>query len=427
MAAAVCVSLVVAVLHDDQPPTKLTAPTPEPRIQDGSAPDVTESAGPDASTQVARPAGEPPDDAVTWSRAIGPGENLDILLAEAGLDAPMRAEVSRVVGSEYDLRRLQPGYRLSLKIARNGTPRSAVLEVENGLRVHAAFGPNPSARTIPPELTTVVRAGEAEITTNIYAALEDAGIPTRFATDLELILDGTLHLRREVTGGERLRIVWRENLLDDRLIGEPTIDFAEVDLGHEVYEVLWPDDDSRRSLIYKDDRLLRAFHQPVRGARLSSAYGRREHPVHGGVRMHNGVDFAAEFGSPVHATAPGNIVFFGRRSGYGLMVEIEHPQNVRTIYAHLSATSEALEVGQGIAMGDVIGSVGSTGTSTAPHLHYELVVEGTPVPPLTDERLLLPEGGSPGSAAIRVLLDEARGKLADGLAWDGQGISQPEG
>lgn len=383
----VAASVTIAMRVDNRsgPPT-VTSP-PEASVQVSAASDNFVNGGPDTHAPSDPMDEQPSDDGRVWSRVIGPGESLDILLAEAGLAALERAEISRAIGAEYDLRRLQPGYRLSLQVNPDGAPRTAVLEVEDGLRVHAAFGANPSVRTLPPELETVVRAGEAEISSSIYAALDEAGMPTRFATDLELILDGTLDLRRAVTGGERLRIVWRENRLGDRVIGEPIIDFAQLHLGDARYEVLWPDDQSSDNWIYKDGSLERVFRQPVPGARLSSSFGLRDHPVHGGVRMHSGVDFAAELGSPVYATQPGTVTFKGRRSGYGLMVEIEHSQGVRTIFAHLSAASEAIEVGQGIAAGEEIGSVGSTGTSTAPHLHYEILVDGEPVPPLTDDRL----------------------------------------
>ncbi|WP_412509842.1 M23 family metallopeptidase [Roseovarius sp. SYSU LYC5161] len=93
------------------------------------------------------------------------------------------------------------------------------------------------------------------------------------------------------------------------------------------------------------------------------------------------------------------------------MVEIEHPQNARTIYAHLSATSETIEVGQRIAAGDDLGSVGSTGTSTAPHLHYEIIVDGQPVPPLAYEWLVKMSTERPDIHSARMLLDRAKNEL----------------
>jgi murein DD-endopeptidase MepM/ murein hydrolase activator NlpD len=427
LTAAVCLAFFVTLREAGKSSPQIAAPTANLRVPVGPEAGFAGRRAPDAPASSDPGAGAPPDDLDIWSRAIGPGESLDILLAEAGLDAPMRAEVSRAIGTEYDLRRLRPGYRLSLKIATDGAPRSAVLEVEDGVRIQAVFGATPSVRTIPPELVTEIRAGEAEIATSIYAALDDAGIPTRFATDLELIFDGTLDLRREVTGGEHLRIVWRENRLGDRVIGDPTIDFAEIDLGEVRYEVVWPDDDSHRSFIYKDGSPIQDFHQPIPGARLSSAFGLREHPVHGGVRMHSGVDFAAELGAAVNATQSGTIAFIGRRSGYGLMVEIEHAEDVRTIYAHLSATSESIEVGQRVDAGDEIGGVGSTGTSTAPHLHYEIIVDGKPVPPLTDKRLVRVSAEQPDIRSARMVLDRAQDELVRVLGTRESGRPLEEG
>jgi len=293
----------------------------------------------------------------------------------------------------------------------DGTLEHATLEVENGVRIQAIFGAKPSVRAIPPELETVRLAGEATIGSSIYAALDAAGIPTRFATDLELVLAGSVNFRTVLSGGEHLRLLWRENRLDDRVIGEPTIDFAEIDLGGERYEILWPEDDAVRTKIYKDGNLLLSFDQPIKGARLSSPFGMRTHPVHGNSRMHRGLDFAADIGTPVLATQAGRIAFMGRRVGYGLMVEIDHADDLRTLYAHLSGVNEALDVGQRVAKGEEIGLVGSTGTSTAPHLHYEVLVNDRPVPPMTDERLPALSGSATAQVADPDVIVSARDAL----------------
>lgn len=351
-----------------------------------------------------------------WSRAVGPGESLDLLLAEAGLDVATRTEVSEALGSEFDLRRLQPGHRLALELTPDGLPQNATLEVDDGVNIQAVFGAEPSVRVLPPALETVAQAAETAIGSSIYAALEEAGIPTRFATDLALVFAGTLDLRRALVGGEHLRVSWREARLEDRVIGEPMIDFAELDLGADRYEVVWPQDDDKTTRLFKDGHLILAFDQPIRGARLSSAFGLRKHPIHGNVRMHSGVDYAAATGASVHATQSGRIAFMGRRSGYGLMVEIAHAQDIQTVYAHLSAVNDTLEVGQQIAAGQDIGRVGSTGTSTAPHLHYEVIVEGQAVPPLTDTRLSRIADQPPDPRNASAAIEEARDHLSRLLA-----------
>lgn len=124
----------------------------------------------------------------------------------------------------------------------------------------------------------------------------------------------------------------------------------------------------------------------AQGARVSSVYGRRRHPVYGDIRMHSGVDFAAALGTPVYATGPGRIRFIGRRGGYGRMVEISHGSSTMTRYAHLKAIPEGVREGQQVAAGDRIGSIGSSRTATGPNLHYEVRVDGRTTDPLAEDQ-----------------------------------------
>lgn len=118
---------------------------------------------------------------------------------------------------------------------------------------------------------------------------------------------------------------------------------------------------------------------PLPGAVMTSNFGSRSDPFLGSAAFHAGVDFRSPTGTDVHATAPGRIVTAGRNGGYGNMVEIDHGKGLTTRYAHLSKI--AVEVGQTVARGTVVGEVGSTGRSTGPHLHYETRVNGTAVNP----------------------------------------------
>uniref|UniRef100_UPI002621C277 M23 family metallopeptidase n=1 Tax=uncultured Jannaschia sp. TaxID=293347 RepID=UPI002621C277 len=171
-----------------------------------------------------------------------------------------------------------------------------------------------------------------------------------------------------------------------------------------------------RATIYLDGEVQRVFAQPVDGARLSSVFGRRVHPVFGNMRMHTGVDFAAAQGTPVQATAPGRIAFIGRRGGYGRVVEIAHGADTMTRYAHLSAVSDGLAEGQRVAAGDTIGRVGATGTATGPNLHYEVLVDGRPTDPLSDERLAEATARKAQDGQALEQLVEARTRLEDALA-----------
>lgn len=351
-----------------------------------------------------------------WSRDIAAGETLDTVLADAGLAPADRAEVALALGAEYDLRRLRPGHGLTVMLAQDGSPQSVVLDVEDGIRIEAVFGTQVSTQVVRPQPDLVTRAKETRIESSVFAALENADIPARFAVDLAQILGGTVDLRRDLSGGETLRLLWREARVGDEIIDQPALAFASLELGDALFEVVWPEDGSGRATIYRDGAIMRVSSQPVEGARLSSVFGRRTHPVYGNMRMHTGVDFAAARGTPVYATGPGRISFVGRRGGYGRVVEIAHGSDTMTLYAHLSAVPNGLSEGKRVAAGDIIGNVGATGTTTGPNLHYEVRVDGQPTDPLSDNRLAdaAERGVDDGSARIR--LSDARALLEEHLA-----------
>jgi murein DD-endopeptidase MepM/ murein hydrolase activator NlpD len=114
-------------------------------------------------------------------------------------------------------------------------------------------------------------------------------------------------------------------------------------------------------------------------ARVSSEFGPRTHPVSGERHEHSGIDFAAPAGSPVRAAAAGTVAFAGERGGYGNLVIIRHPDGAETYYAHQRDLS--VRTGQPVSAGQLVGTVGSTGRSTGPHLHFELRRDGRPVDP----------------------------------------------
>src|SRR5690606_35713632 len=120
---------------------------------------------------------------------------------------------------------------------------------------------------------------------------------------------------------------------------------------------------------------------PIDGARISSNFGMRRHPIKGYTRMHQGTDFAAPTGTPIYAAGDGVVEKAGRNGGYGNYIKIRDGNGYGTAYAHLSRFAKGLKAGSRVTQGDVIGYVGSTGASTGPHLHYEVHVNGKQVNP----------------------------------------------
>ena len=121
---------------------------------------------------------------------------------------------------------------------------------------------------------------------------------------------------------------------------------------------------------------------PVQGARLSSMFGVRKHPILGYSRMHRGVDFAAKRGTPIMAAGDGRVVFAGRNGAFGRFIEIKHLNNFRTRYAHLYKFAKGVKKGKVLKQGDIIGYVGTSGRSTGPHLHYEVKHKNRTINPI---------------------------------------------
>ncbi|WP_296762073.1 DUF5930 domain-containing protein, partial [Sediminimonas sp.] len=155
-------------------------------------------------------------------------------------------------------------------------------------------------------------------------------------------------------------------------------------------DALSPDEIRANRILQKMDKLnlyriaaeKAPFANPMRTSyRFTSPFGPRRHPVTGGVRMHEGVDFAAPMGAPILATADGVITYAGWKTGYGRVVEIKHAFGIETLFAHMSKIR--VKRGQKVSRGDRIGDIGSSGRSTGPHTHYEVRVNGKPVNPMT--------------------------------------------
>ena len=121
---------------------------------------------------------------------------------------------------------------------------------------------------------------------------------------------------------------------------------------------------------------------PVQGARLTSKFGVRKHPILGYSKMHRGVDFAAKRGTPIMAAGDGRISFAGRNGTFGRFIEIKHLNNFKTRYAHLYKFAKGIKKGRIVKQGDVIGYVGNSGRSTGPHLHYEVQHKNRTINPM---------------------------------------------
>ena len=141
---------------------------------------------------------------------------------------------------------------------------------------------------------------------------------------------------------------------------------------------------------------------PINGARLSSGYGMRKHPILGYNKKHQGVDFAAPKGTPIMAAGTGHIEFVGNNGGAGKYIRIKHMNGYKTAYAHLSKYASGISKNVKVKQGQTIGYVGSTGLSTGPHLHYEVWFNGKRINPMT---MKLPSGKKLENNDLKIFLN----------------------
>ena len=250
-----------------------------------------------------------------------------------------------------------------------------------------------SAAKIQKTLTQDPARAEGVIRTSLYVAGRQAGIPRRVLAELIRAYSWDVDFQRDIRAGDRCEVMY-ERFFDGqgRLVYSGPILFAALTLSgkrHPTYLHATKDGDGD----YFDDKGQSArkalMRTPIDGARLSSGFGRRRHPILGYTKLHRGVDFAAPQGTPIYAAGNGLVVRSGRNGAYGKYVRIRHNSRYSSAYAHMRAINRSARRGKRVKQGQIIGYVGSTGRSTGPHLHYEILAGGVRTNPM---KIKMPSG-----------------------------------
>lgn len=221
-----------------------------------------------------------------------------------------------------------------------------------------------------------------------------AGLSGSLIRQLAQVFQKDMDFKRGVKAGDSFGVIFEDFRYQGSTIYTDKVLAAEYHTGKKVYQrIRFQLADGTVGYFDPsgDAEVKRAAfdRKPVDGI-MSSGFGMRRHPVFGLRRSHTGVDFAAPHGTPIRATADGAIKFIGRQGGYGNVVELAHGNGITTLYGHMSAFKDGLANGMKVKRGEVIGYVGSTGTSTGNHVHYEFSINDVPQNPLTVE---LPKTG----------------------------------
>jgi murein DD-endopeptidase MepM/ murein hydrolase activator NlpD len=231
------------------------------------------------------------------------------------------------------------------------------------------------------------RAG-ATIDSSLYLAGMQAGIPADIVVEMIRMFSYKVDFQRDLQPGDSFEVYYDYYYTPD---GKPAktgnISYARMHLnGKDVVLYRYaPTDDQTAEYFDTKGQSAKGMlmKTPVDGARISSGFGSRLHPILGYTRMHKGVDFAVPTGTPVMAAGAGTISFMGWANGYGNFVIINHSNNYATAYGHLSRFAPGMKRGAHVSQGEVFAYSGMTGLATGPHLHYEIRINGTQVNPLT--------------------------------------------
>jgi murein DD-endopeptidase MepM/ murein hydrolase activator NlpD len=324
-----------------------------------------------------------PDTPRAWSREIVAGDTLDALLAEADISANQRYATTSAIAAEFNLARLRPGNEVKVTRDADGNLTNVDIWIDRHNSIKTTIGKDIDVNIVKPDASRYPFAKEITVKGSIFTSLHKEGVPTQFASEIASTLSGHVNFRRDLQVGDTLEVLWSEKRTDegDR-IGGSDISYARLNTRSRTYDVVWEEGDSR--LVFQNGDVIRTFSSPIPGARTSSKFGMRRHPVLGGRRMHEGNDFAAASGTPVLASTAGEVSYVGRRGAYGRVVEIKHSSSVKTRYAHLSKYD--VKRGQSVEAGDRIGTVGSSGRVNGPHLHYEFLLNESAVDPMASGR-----------------------------------------
>jgi len=209
--------------------------------------------------------------------------------------------------------------------------------------------------------------------------LAAAGLPAPLAEELVRLLAHAVDFQRDLHPGEGFAVLFERFRDEDGApLGEGAILHAGFTLGRGSLAFWRQATEAGADWFDDGGRSLRRLYlrTPLDSTGVTSAFGLRDHPVLGFTRMHQGVDFAAPIGTPVHAAADGEVAEIGFAGGYGRRIILRHPDGAETLYGHLSAFGLGLKPGDRVRQGSVIGLVGASGVVTGPHLHYELTVAG---------------------------------------------------
>lgn len=359
--------------------------------------------------------------------SLGSGETITGLLQRGGLTED-EARGALDAATSLDPRRLRAGMRITLGARGDSAPTSITLHLADDRRLHLTrtdSGWVGREEVIPWSTDTMVVDGR--IASNLYDAF-DRGAPqlpraARFelAWSVADVFEYRLDMSRDLQPGDAFVVLVerQQNPTGIVRIGNVLgVDYTTG--GTRLRVVRLPESPGRGRFFDETGRSMQAMflRAPLEFRRISSVFGMRKHPILGILRRHKGTDYAASSGTPVRSIGDGVVVTAGRMSGFGNVIDVRHANGFVSRYGHLRGFAAGIRRGARVGIGQTIGYVGMTGLATAPHLHFEVLVNGQQQNPRT---ALASKDGAPLAAGERPAFEAAKAVVLARLDQHGAG------
>ena len=315
------------------------------------------------------------------------------ILDKFNFDNKKKFAIINAINALYDLRQLKVNQKIIFLIDKNENVEKIIIEINFNTNLEADL--KSDIKIVKKELETFseINSQEYVISNSLYADGINNNIPNQILVKLIQLFSFDLDFQRDIQKNTKVSISYEKIFVKNKpeyALGD--IEYAKIIIKNNTLEYFkFLTDDGFIDYFNRQGKNVKKsiLKTPIDGARISSSFGMRKHPISGFNKMHKGVDFAAPIGTPVYAGGNGVIEMVGVNGGYGKYIRIRHNNEYKTAYAHLNSYRKGISKGVRVNQGEVIGYVGSTGRSTGPHLHYEIIYQNKKVNPL---KLKLPSG-----------------------------------
>jgi murein DD-endopeptidase MepM/ murein hydrolase activator NlpD len=367
-----------------------------------------------------------PGKALAKKLTIGKGDTLmGILVNKGAVPKEDAYKAVLALNKVYDPRDLTPGREITVffhrdpSIADRGFSGLRIeKDIVNAVTVKRDGNGDYKVNEVEKDVHRSLRAFRGTISSSLYEDAKAQGVPDAVIIELIKMYSWNVDFQRGIHTGDKFEVMYEEYKTEDEELvrGRGNVLYAQLTLDGEQMP-FYRYTDRHGDTGYFDDGGQSAkkplMKTPIDGARLSSGYGMRKHPVLGYTKMHKGVDFAAPRGTPIYAAGDGTVEKMGPYSSYGNYIRIRHRNNLKTAYAHMKGFKSGLRAGSRVKQGQIIGYVGTTGRSTGPHLHYEVLVNNRQANP---NSVKLPTGialKGKDLKAFKMLVAQTKGQFKD--------------